>query len=448
MTMIKYEKLNALVTEMDQDHNNGGPLSGKKILIKDNVSTKDVLTTASTGILQNYVPVFDSTLVTLLKEAGAHFVGKTTMDELALGGTGLTPYSGPTKNPYDTSRISGGSSSGSAALMATGDFDFAIGSDTGDSIRKPASYCGVIGFKPSYGLISRYGVIPYASSLDHLGYFSKDVESASTLLNVLAKYDPKDSTSINKDDQEYSIENSDLKGKKIGVIVEVNEAMSETELKARYLELLDQLEQQGAQIVECHMNQEYLNAILPVYYIIANCEATANHANLDGVRFGVSKGNKSLEDIMIRSRTEGFGTLLKKRFVIGAYGLDDKHQEEIFRKAQRVRRLIVQQYREILETVDVVIRLSADSIAPTKADIESRKLTLNQTIAENHLVLDNFAGTPSITLPLGFSDGLPYGVSIAANNFKDKVLLEISKGVESIIDFKTLEKEANPWLMK
>ncbi len=445
---MEIKDLNAIVTHIEHENLSEGPLSLRTVAIKDNVSTKGIETTASSKILEGYIPLYDATIIEKLKSAGAQLVCKTTLDELALGGTGLTPCQGATRNPYDLERISGGSSSGSAALMGAHAVDFAIGTDTGDSIRKPAAYCGVVGLKPSYSRISRYGVIPYASSLDHVGFFTHNVMDSALMLEVLSGFDEKDFTSSPRPVDQYTQISGDLRGRVIGVIDNLIEAKSDDALKARFLELLKNLEEQGVQIKHLRLQSDLMEVLLPVYYIIANCEATANHANLDGVRFGNRVSGDNLEDLMTNSRTQGFGPLLKRRLVIGSYALQDDHQEEIFRKAQRVRRLIVDDYTHAMSQVDAILTLSSDTVASLAKDVGQEILRSERILAENHLVLDNFSGFPSISMPLDHLDGLPYGINLATNAFEEKKLLDIALGLVKLIAFYKKDKEINPWRRK
>lgn len=441
-------ELNATTVLIDEVNENQGVLSGRTVVLKDNVSTENIETTGSSGILLGYIPPYDATIVKKLREAGAKLVAKTTLDELALGGTGLTPVQGPTKNPYDPARISGGSSSGSAALMGAHVVDFAIGSDTGDSVRKPAAYCGVVGIKPTYGRISRYGIIPYASSLDHVGYFTNTVMDSALMLNVLAGRDDKDLTSSTLPVEDYTQITGDLKGKTIGVVENLLNAKSNDKIKDHFLNLIEQLKDAGVNIKMIRYDDHLMKTLLPVYFIIANCEATANHANLDGIRFGQRVEGENLQEIMNNSRTEGFGPLLKRRFVIGSYALDDDHQEELFRKAQRVRRLIVEAYSESLKDVDAILTLSSDTVAPLQINEVHEELTSEKILAENHLVLDNFSGFPSISLPLGHLDGLPYGINLASKAFDEKTMFDVALGLERLIQFDEKDKEINPWRTK
>ena len=340
-------KLNDVITFVDPQEQldnlpETGLMRGVPIALKDNVCTKGILTTAASNILKNYVPVYDAEIVTKLQNAGAVCIAKSSMDELAMGGTNLTANIGPAHNPYDVTRITGGSSGGSAALVASGVVPMAIGSDTGDSVRKPASYCGVVGVKPTYGRISRYGVIPYASSLDHVGYFTRSIEDACISLEVLAGRDDRDMTSSYREVPKYSaLLNSDMHGKKIAILSNVVDSIKNKETVKLFNNLMEELRKRGAVVEEYTFDEALMRAILPTYYLIANCEATSNHSNLDGIRFGVRKEGADMAEIMTNTRTEGFGPLIRRRFVIGSYGLFEENQERLFRKAQKVRRLIV-----------------------------------------------------------------------------------------------------------
>lgn len=444
--------LNAVVTEVDPQEQIDrvkalkldGPLAGVPIVLKDNVNTKGIRTTASSRILDNYIPVYNAHIADKLAEAGAVVIAKSSMDELAMGGTNLTAYTGPVRNPWDTQRMSGGSSGGSAALVASGVVPFAIGSDTGDSVRKPAAFCGVVGVKPSYGRISRYGIIPYSSSLDHVGYFTRNIADAALALEVLAGRDDRDMTSSEEPVEHYSEElNGDLNGRRIGVLKNVAEANQNPATAGLFTEYVAKLKDAGAEIVEVEMNEALLQAILPTYYVIANCEATANHSNLDGVRYGVREEGKTLEELMIRSRTEGLSSFIRKRFVIGSYGLLDENQERLFRKAQRVRRLLVEDFQRALADVDAVIALASTNIAPPLEDHGIDSLSNTYLIAENFMVLGNFSGYPSITLPIGLVDECPIGVNVTSKAFTEKLLFDICLGMEKVSGCKDMVKEVN-----
>lgn len=418
------------------------PLYGVPVVLKDLVNMKGSLTTGSSGILENYVSPYDATIAEKLKATGAIIIGKSSCDTFGMGGTNMTAWTGPVMNPYDLNRMSGGSSGGSAVLVASGVVPMAIGTDTGDSIRKPASYNNIVGLKPTYGRISRYGVIPYASSLDHVGVFTRTVKDAALSLEVLAGRDDKDMTSSQLPVEAYAqLLNSDVKGKKIGILQNVLDAIQKPETLKIFKELCDQLKAKGALIQSIHLDEKLMHAFLPTYYIIANAEATANHSNLDGLRFGVLHEGKTMEESMIHSRTAGFGKLLKKRFVIGSYALFTENQEEVFRKAQKVRRLIVEDLKRVLGNVDVVIAPASSQGAPKFDDVSVDQLSSEYLIAENYMALANFSGYPSITVPMGIVDGLPVGVNLTSAAFTEQLLLDVALAVEECTGIKDVVKE-------
>lgn len=433
------ERLNAVVSFVDveeqlQNLDNIGAdaaMYGIPIVLKDNVNTKGIRTTASSRILDNYVPVYDAHIVEKLRKAGAIVIAKSSMDELGMGGTNRNAYTGPVHNAWDTTRISGGSSGGSATLVAAGIVPFAIGSDTGDSVRKPAAYNGVIGMKPTYGRISRYGIIPYASSLDHVGYFTTAVKDAALALEVLAGRDDRDMTSSYKEVEAYATNlNSDIRGKRIAVLDNVQEAIQDTNILENFTALMKKLEARGAIVEHVRMDDKLMQALMPTYYIIANAEATANHSNLDGIRFGMREDGENVEDVMIHSRTKGFSPYVRKRFVIGSYSLFVENQEKIFRKAQKVRRLIVEDLNRVLDAYDVVIASAAGSIAPLIEASSDSHLSAENNVAENHMVLGNFSGYPSMTMPCGFSQGMPIGINMTAKAFDEQTLFNIGQAIE------------------
>lgn len=443
------EKLNAVVTFIDPSEQikklegkENGLLYGIPVALKDNVCTKGIKTTASSRILENYVPIYNAHIVDKLEAAGAVMIAKASMDELAMGGTNLTAATGPVCNPYDLERISGGSSGGSAALVACGAVPLAIGSDTGDSIRKPASFCNVVGMKPTYGRISRYGIIPYASSLDHVGYFTRSVEDAAIALEVLAGRDDRDMTSSYREVPHYiDALSGDIQGKKIAILKNVTNAIDNQETLTVFNQLMDELKAKGAEVYEVELSESLLKAMLPTYYLIANCEATANHSNLDGIRFGVQKEGATAEEIMINSRTAGFGSLIRKRFVIGSYGLFVENQDRLFRQAQRVRRLIVEEVKKVLQDADVLVAPASANGAPRLDEQSADQLTDTYLIAENHMVLGNFTGYPSCTVPMGTTKGLPIGINLTAKAFDEENLLNICYAIENITGLKDVKKE-------
>lgn len=441
-------KLNAVITFVDteeqlKDLPEEGLLRGVPIALKDNVNTKGIRTTAGSRILSNYIPIYNAEIADRLKKAGAVTIAKASMDELAMGGTNLSCFTGAAHNPWDTRRMTGGSSGGSAALVAAGVVPMAIGSDTGDSVRKPASYCGVVGVKPTYGRISRYGIIPYASSLDHVGYFTRNIEDACVTLKVLAGRDERDMTSSNREVPDYSaLLNSDISGKKIAVIKNVLNGISTPEIVSIFNDLADKLRKRGAVVEEYEFDEDLMHAILPTYFIIANCEATSNHSNLDGIRFGVREEGADMAEIMTNSRTKGFGPLIRRRFVIGSYGLFEENQDRIFRKAQKVRRKIVEAMDACLKDYDAIIAPAAGTIAPfIESGTDQDALGEDNVVAENYLAMGNFSGYPSLTQPMGFVDGCPVGVNITCRAFEETEMFDLAKAIEEETGLKDLVAE-------
>ena len=439
------DKLNAVVTfceiqpQLDNLKNidETSIFHGVPIVLKDNVSTKGIRTTASSRILDNYIPIYDATITKKLKEAGAIIVAKSSMDELGMGGTNLNAYTGKVNNPWDTTRISGGSSGGSAALVAEGVVPMAIGTDTGDSVRKPAAYCGVVGVKPTYGRISRYGIIPYASSLDHVGYFTTTVEDAAHTLEVLAGRDDNDMTSSYREVEKYhELLNQGVEGKKIAILKNVIDAIEDNQIVQAFNNAMQSLRDKGAIVEEIQFSEDVLNALLPTYYVISNAEATANHSNLDGIRFGMREDGDDLTQIMINSRTKGFSSEVRKRFVIGSYSLFVENQDKLFRKAQKVRRVIVQELDAILKEYDVILAPSAGTIAPKPEQSFDEKLSNTYLVAENHMLLGNFSGYPSMSVPNAFVNEMPIGINILAKPFEEVTMFNVAQAIEQSCDVK------------
>lgn len=435
---------NACVTIFDQplQKKKEGLLADWTVAAKDSFVMKGVLTTAGSKFLSNYIGVYDATSITKLHDQGVCFVAKTALDELGMGGTGLTCFTGVVKNPYNQDYQAGGSSSGSAVVVATGAVRMALGSDTGDSVRKPASFCGIVGVKPTYGRISRYGVIPYASSLDHVGYFTRNVQDAALTLEALAGFDPKDPTSLQETLPKFSDKlQGDLKGKRIGILMNVLNHIDHSETHDVFNDFVQKIEAQGAIIVPITLNDDLLKTMLPTYYIVANCEATANHANLTGVNFGLQQDGDSLYDIMNNSRTLGFNPTIKKRFVIGSYGLKDDNQEKIYRKAQKVRRLLVEELDKALEQVDGLIAPASPFTAPKLDEESTDKLSGRHLISDNYMVLGNFSGYPSMTIPMGLINGMPIGVNLTTKAMSEPLMFDLAFGFENVTGCKDLVKK-------
>lgn len=433
------------LTEPEVDN----PLWGIPYVAKDNFSTKGVPTTASSNILNGYVPVYDATVITKLRDAKAVMIAKSTLDELAMGGTGTTGHLGKTYNPYDPTHTYGigGSSCGSAAAVAASIVPFALGSDTGDSVRKPASYAGLVGLKPTWGRISRYGLFPFAPSLDHVGYFTRDVYSSAALLNCLAGRDNHDSTSSTKVVDNYLEDlDKDVKGLKVAVIKEIYDSVSNEELKKHFDNSVKALKEMGITIDFVNFDAKLLESLYATYMVISCSEATSNDANLDGIKFGEYKGGKTYQEVMFNARNKGFSELIKRRFVIGSYCLMSENQEELFLRAQRNRAKVVETVNNILKDYDFIYLPAAPSTAH-KFDASSDRLSDEYLIADNHLCLGNFAGLPSITLPLFFQNKLPIGVNFMGRAFEEKKLFQIARAYEKASGLKDLSvsnmKEGN-----
>ncbi len=442
------EKLHDVITFVDpaeqlKELPEEGLMRGVPIALKDNVNTKGILTTAGSRILSNYVPVYNAAIADKLKAAGAVCIAKTSMDELAMGGTNLTCFTGPAYNPWDTRRMTGGSSGGSAAIVAAGVVPMAIGSDTGDSVRKPAAFCGVVGVKPTYGRISRYGIVPYASSLDHVGYFTRSIKDACIALRVLAGRDDRDMTSSDREVPDYLSQlNSDMHGKKIAILGNVTENLNNPDILKMFNDLMEKLKERGAQVDVYHFDEDLMKAILPAYYLIANCEATSNDSNLDGVRFGVREDGSDMQEIMIASRTKGFGPLIRRRFVIGSYGLFQENQERLFRKAQKIRRLIVDAMNECFKEYDCLIAPASGDVAPLiDAASDQDQLSEDFLVSENYMAMGNFSGCPSMTVPMGFENGCPLGINLTCRTWEESTMFDIGKAIEEITGYEDLHAE-------
>ena len=407
-------------------------LYGVPIVIKDNYSTKDIPTTASSKILEGYIPIFSSEVVNRLENEGAIIIGKTTMDELAMGGSGTNGHLGITYNPWDKShtRIIGGSSCGSAAAISAGIVPIAIGSDTGDSVRKPASYSGLVGFKPTWGRISRYGLFAFASSLDHVAYFTRNVFDSAYLLNVLAGRDNKDSSSSFVETEDYTKKlNDSIKGKKIAVIKEIVESISSYEVKNTFNKTITCLKEKGAIVEVVSIDSKLLKAIYPTYIIISSAEATSNYANLDGIRFGRRAEGKTYSEIVRNTRTKYISEYAKRRFIIGSFSLLKENQNDLFLRAQKCRRMIVNAFNKVFENYDAIYCPASPSIAP-KIDSTKNGISNEYLIADNYLAFGNMGGFPSITLPIGFENNMPFGANLTAKPFNEANLLNIANVLE------------------
>lgn len=411
---------------------------GIPYVLKDNFSTAGLETTAGSNILNGYVPLYDATVYQKLKAAKAILIGKTTLDELAMGGTGMTGHKGVQLNPFDPSKTRqiGGSSSGSAAAVASGMVPFSLGSDTGDSVRKPASYAGLVGFKPTWGRISRYGLFPFAPSLDHVAYFTRSVEDAAVLTQLLSGQDTQDATSMPQPIPTFDF-TSGIRGKKIAVLKEVMDSMTNPIILQAFDQSVAALKAAGAIVDVVSYPKALLDAIYPTYMTISCAEATSNNANLDGLKFGPGYEGKTYQDVMMEARSKGFSELIKRRFVIGSYVLLRENQHDLFLRAQKVRRMMVDALHGIYQTYDAIYLPAAPTIAPKFTD-SSDRLSNQYLIADSHLALGNFAGLPSVTIPLGFELGMPFGGNVMGKAFDEATTLAIAKMIEDHTGLKNL----------
>ena len=439
------EKCNAFVTILDDAKGvevTDNLLSGIPYGVKDNYSTKGILSTGSSNTLKDYVPFFSATAIEHLDAAGAVKVNKTALDEFGMGGTGTTAHTGIQKNPWDTRRMCAGSSSGSAAAVAAGIYPYATGSDTGDSIRKPAAYCGIVGYKPTYGMISRYGLFPYASSLDHLGVLTRNVRDAAIVVDTMKGIDKNDMTSWDsKDIHLLESITGNIKGKKLCYIKEIVNKDKYKDCNEElvnhidnYYKVLDKCKELGFTVDEVSVDQTLLNALPSVYNIISYAEVTSNLSNLTGIIFGPRGEGDNYIDMMKDHRTKGFSPLIKRRFVIGSYVLQKENQERYFRNAQRVRRLLVDKWKEIFKSYDAVIL--PVGTGPAKFLDNSLNIKEEGTeLLEEHLQIGNFGGFPSITIPSGFINDLPVAINITGNCYDDKNILNIAYAIEQSLGY-------------
>ncbi|RDZ65196.1 Asp-tRNA(Asn)/Glu-tRNA(Gln) amidotransferase GatCAB subunit A [Haloferax sp. Atlit-12N] len=421
--------LNAFITKETLDGSDDGPLSGKTVAVKDNISTEGLRTTCGSAMLEDYVPPYDATVVELLKDAGATIVGKANMDEFGMGTTTETSAFGPTKNPVDESRVPGGSSGGSAAAVAAGEADLALGTDTGGSIRCPAAFCGVVGIKPTYGLVSRYGLVAYANSLEQIGPIAPTVEDAAALLDVIAGPDDRDGTTrdAGADSNYAAAADGDVEGLTIGVPTEFVEGADEG-VEEAFWAALDELEAQGAEYREVSMPS--VEKAVAAYYVIAMSEASSNLARFDGVRYGKSGGyDGNWNEAFARAREEGFGSEVKRRILLGTYALSAGYHDKYYAKAQDARAWVKQDFDETFEDVDVVA--SPTMPVPPFELGESLDDPLQMYLADANTVPVNLANLPAISVPAGETDGLPVGLQLIGPKFGEETIVRAASAVEN-----------------
>jgi len=404
------------------------PLTGVPVTIKDNMCTRGVTTTCSSKMLENFIPPYDATVVERLNHEGMVMVGKGNMDEFAMGSSNEHSAFYPTNNPWDTARVPGGSSGGPAVSVATGESIYALGSDTGGSIRQPAGFCNVVGLKPTYGRVSRYGLIAFASSLDQIGPMTRDVTDSALVLNVIAGYDPKDSTSVNYPVPDYTESLiPDLNGLKLGVPKEYFVEGMQKGVEEVIRTAISTLEALGA-TVDWEVSLPHTKYALAAYYIIAPSEAMANLARYDGVKYGFSYEGKNMWDAMEKTRGYGFGPEVKRRIILGTYALSAGYYDAYYVKAQKVRTLIRREFEEAFERYDALITPTSPTV-PFKIG-ERVSDPLQMYLSDVCTLPINIAGIPGLSVPAGFCDGLPVGMQILGKPFSEDILFRIGYAYE------------------
>ena len=410
-----------------------GPLTGIPFAHKDIFCTMDVKTSCGSKMLDNFIAPYNATVVEKMANAGMLMLGKTNMDEFAMGSSNETSFYGPVKNPWNTQAVPGGSSGGSAAAVAARLTPAATGTDTGGSIRQPASLCGITGLKPTYGRVSRYGMIAFASSLDQGGPMAQTAEDCALLLNAMAGFDCRDSTSLEMDVPDYTADlNKDIRGLKIGLPKEyfgegLNPGVAEVVNQA-----IQQYKELGAEIVEISLPNTHL--AVPVYYVVAPAECSSNLSRFDGVRFGYRcEAPKDLEDLYKRSRGEGFGAEVKRRIMVGAYALSAGYYDAYYLKAQKLRRMISEDFTKAFEQVDVIMGPSAPDTAFNIGEKSDDPISMY--LSDIYTIAANLAGLPGMSLPAGFSNKMPVGLQIIANSFDESRLLNVAHQYQQATDW-------------
>ena len=411
-----------------------GPLAGVPVAIKDNMCTKGMLTTCSSKILGNFVPTYTATAVENLEKAGAVIIGKTNMDEFAMGSTTETSAFGATKNPWNTEHVPGGSSGGSCTAVASEECSYALGSDTGGSIRQPSSFCGVTGIKPTYGTVSRYGLIAYGSSLDQIGPVAKNVTDVATILETIASHDEKDSTSVNRDDYNFTEALvDDVKGLKIGIPKDYFGDGLDKEVKDSILNAVEVLKSKGAIVEEFDLS--LVEYAIPAYYVIASAEASSNLERFDGVKYGYrTQEYEGLHNMYKKTRSEGFGEEVKRRIMLGSFVLSSGYYDAYYLKALRTKALIKKAFDEAFAKYDVIIAPAAPTTAPKIGS--SLADPIKMYLGDIYTISVNLAGLPGITVPCGKdSNGLPIGMQIIGDCFKEKTIIRAAYAYEQTREY-------------
>ena len=431
---IDKEKALAAAKEAQEKIEKGelsGPLAGVPVAIKDNMCTEGMLTTCSSKILGNFIPTFSAEAVINLEKAGAVIIGKTNMDEFAMGSTTETSAFGETRNPWNTEHVPGGSSGGSAAAVAASECFFALGSDTGGSIRQPASFCGVVGLKPTYGTVSRYGLIAYGSSLDQIGPLTKDVTDCATVMEMIASHDEKDSTSVKRTDTDFtSALVEDVKGMRIGIPRDYFSDGLDVEVKEAVLKAAKALEEKGAIVEEFDLS--LVEYAIPTYYTIAAAEASSNLERFDGIKYGYRTAEyEGLHNMYKKTRSEGFGPEVKRRIMLGSFVLSSGYYDAYYLKALKVKAMIKKAFDEAFAKYDVILGPVAPTTAPKLGDSLSDPIKMY--LGDIYTIAVNLAGLPGLSLPCGQgAKGLPIGLQLIADSFQEKKLIQTAYTYEKI----------------
>ncbi|MEE1341571.1 MAG: Asp-tRNA(Asn)/Glu-tRNA(Gln) amidotransferase subunit GatA [Lachnospiraceae bacterium] len=413
-----------------------GPLAGVPVAIKDNMCTKDMLTTCSSKILSNFKPTYSAEAVVNLEKAGAVIIGKTNMDEFAMGSTTETSYYGETKNPWNEERVPGGSSGGSCAAVAAEECSYALGSDTGGSIRQPSSFCGVTGIKPTYGTVSRYGLIAYGSSLDQIGPVAKDVTDCATILEAISSYDKKDSTSVKREDYDFtSALVDDVKGMRIGIPTDYFIDGLDSEVKEAVLQAANTLKEKGAIVEEFELG--LVEYAIPAYYVIASAEASSNLSRFDGVKYGYrTESFDGLHNMYKKTRSEGFGAEVKRRIMLGSFVLSSGYYDAYYLKALRTKALIKKEFDKAFEKYDVILGPVAPTTAPKLGDSLSDPIKMY--LGDIYTIAVNLAGLPGMSVPCGTdSKGLPIGLQLIGDCFQEKKIIQAAYSFEQTRTYKS-----------
>lgn len=428
-SFVSLTKESALKKAKELDENGSTKnLAGIPIAIKDNICTKGIKTTCSSKILQNYIPPYNATVIDLLLQEDLIIIGKTNLDEFAMGSSTENSAFFTTKNPWDLDRVPGGSSGGSAAAVSADEVTFALGSDTGGSIRQPAAFCGIVGFKPTYGRVSRYGLIAFASSLDQIGPLTKDVTDAALLLNIICKHDKMDSTSAKVPEKDFTKSLvKDVRGLKIGVPKELLGEGIQNDIKSAIFDALKLYEKMGATFKEISLPS--LKYALATYYIIAPAEASSNLSRYDGVHYGYrSQSADNLMELYFNTRNEGFGPEVKRRIIIGTYALSSGYYDAYYLKAQKVRTIIKQDFDEAFKEFDVIITPTTPTTAFKIGEKTSDPLSMY--LSDIATIPVNLAGLPAISIPCGMSNNLPIGMQIIGRAFDEETLIRVAFSYE------------------